>query len=522
MNKKVRALSKVLAATIIMSTLTACNSKAPAPGGDKKGTENKGPLEFTYMTSTWEPFSSATDNPILKELEKKGNVKINYIWAPSANFNDKVSTTLASKDIPEVINGATSLLLNQGAIVPIDDVLESNGKNILKRFTKDQYAFLRQPIDGKIYGIPTIVDIPYVFSWAIREDWMKNANIEKVPETWDEWKAMWKAFKEKDVKKDGNKSQKLPYCGDIYSLMPVFGMNVANKTGFMVDDSGKYMLAYDHPNFKKYLEEMRGLYKDGILDPEFTSRGTWTNKANDIDDAQNSGIAGSWMSYAAGVRDATLILQQTIPEAKIIAVNPPKSPIDGSQRIASRNRLIGSANFTIQAEKSGKLKDIISFFDYVYSDEGVKLTSYGIEGTHSKTEGGKTKIIPPYSNDFTTARKAGLNFTPFPHMFTGDAFMQLTLTGKTVDNLDDPTKQFYNGLVNNKPYLFAPVPLFQTKAYVDKSAQIMPKIESLLAECVIGKISIDDFFKQYEALKGQGLQEIIDQAAEAYTKVSAK
>lgn len=523
--KKEVMLKIALALSVIcsISTLAGCSSGGKNAEGDSKAASgNKGPLEFTYMSAIGEPFASATDNPVLKELEKRGNVKIKYIWVPAANFNDKVSTTLASGDIPEVINGATSLLLNQGALVPIDDALKSNGKNILSRFSEDQYAYLRQPIDGKIYGIPTVVDIPYAFSWTLREDWMKNVGITKDPATWDEWKDMWKAFKDKDAKKDGNKGQKLPYAGDIQSLMPVFGMNVANMPGFMVDEKGKYMLAYDHPNFPKFLDEMRALYKDGLLDPEFSTRGTFSDKANNLDDAINSGLAGSWMSYAASARDAAVLLQKTTPDAVCKTVQPPKSPIDGSQRIAARNKLYNSANFTITAKKKGTLNDIISYYNYVFSDEGVKIASYGIEGTSSKNENGKSTILSPYVDNFNNARKYGINFTPSPHFFTGDAFMQITLTGKATDKLDAPTQQFYNGLVNNKPYLFTQVPVFQTTAYVDKQAQIFPKIDNLLASCIIGKISTEEFFSQYKALKSQGLQEIIDQGQAAYDKVKAK
>jgi putative aldouronate transport system substrate-binding protein len=522
MNKSLRLLSLTIGAAVIASAMAGCQATKKVETQGNTDNKTKAPLEFSYMSAISEPFASATDNPVLKELEKRGNVKINYIWVPAANFNDKVTTTLASGDIPEIINGATPLLLNQGAIVPIDDALKTNGKNILARYTPDMYAFLRQPTDGKIYGIPTIVDMPYSFTWIIREDWMKNAGINKDPVTWDEWKAMWRAFKEKDVKKDGGKGQKVPYIGDIYSLMPVFGMNVAGKLGFMVDEKNNYMLAYDHANFPKYLEEMRALYKEGLIDPEFTVRGTWTDKASNLDDAIKANIGGSWMSYAAGARDTTVVLQKNEPNALAKAVLPPKSPIDGSQRIASRNKLYNSANFTITAQKNGKLKDIISYYDFVFSDEGVKLASYGIEGKHSKTENGKTTILSPYVDNFTNARKEGINFTPAPHMFTGDGYMQIALTGKTADKLDLATQQFYKGLVDNKPFLFAPVQVFQTAAYVEKQAQIFPKIESLLAECVIGKISAEEFFKQYNALKPQGLKDIIDQGQAAYLKVAAK
>jgi len=48
--------------------------------------------------------------------------------------------------------------------------------------------------------------------------------------------------------------------------------------------------------------------------------------------------------------------------------------------------------------------------------------------------------------------------------------------------------------------------------YTDLNAQV----KSLEAQVIAGNITVDDFFAKYEALKGEGLQDIIDEAAAAY------
>jgi putative aldouronate transport system substrate-binding protein len=521
---KIKLLAVIVAAITVMSAFSGC-------AGNKSGNQSSGsataksgaPLEFTFMSVTGEPFASHTENAVLEEVQKEANVKVNFIWVPATNYNDKISTTLASGTIPEIINGdytCQALLLNQGAIVPIDDLLKTDGKNILAKFTADEYPFLRNADDGKIYGIPTIVDFPYAYTWSYREDMAQNVGITKDPVTWDDWKTMWMAVKTKDANKDGGKAQKVPYLGDIYSLMPVFDMNVSSNLGFMVDDKGKYMLAYDSPNFLKFLTEMQSLYKSGLLDPEFATRGNWI-PGGAVLNAYESGLGFSSMSWAANNKDATVILQKSNPNALCKAVLPPKSPIDNSQRMAARNKLNYGACFTVSAKKSGKMTKLMNFFNFIYSNKGIKLMSYGIDGQMNKTENGKTTIISPYVNDFNTARSNGINYTPFTHFFSGDAYLQITLGGKSIDQVSAGTKQFYNGLLDNKPYLFDALPTFQTKAYVQYQAQIFPKIASLLDECVIGRISTDEFFKQYNALKPQGLQQIIDQASAAYIKVKS-
>ncbi|MGL4374441.1 MAG: hypothetical protein ACRCS6_11680, partial [Turicibacter sp.] len=165
-----------------------------------------------------------------------------------------------------------------------------------------------------------------------------------------------------------------------------------------------------------------------------------------------------------------------------------------------------------------KAVEIIQFFDYLFSEEGTTLASYGIEGVHHDVVDGKPVLKDEFA-DFNEARKNGVNFTPFPHVFTGDSYMQMTLGGKTVDELDETTKIFYDALFVGEDSFFAPTPTLQTQAYIDNQATIMPKLESLLAECVIGAISVDQFYSEYEKLKAVGLQDILDQGNEAYQKM---
>ena len=515
-NRNKRILSATLAGLIAVSALSGCSgggSSSSSKSASSASSSEK-PLEFSYMSCINAAFAEHTNNKVLSEMQKKANVKIDFTWVPESNYDSKVSAMLASGNIPDIINGGTStraLLLSQGAIVSIDDLLKSNGQNILKRFTDDEYLYLRNADDGKIYSIPTIVDFPYCYTWAYRSDIAKQDGITKDPVTWDDWKTMWKTVKKKNPKM-------VPYCGDIYSLMPVFDMNVADKIGFMVED-GKYIMCCDSKNFTPFMNEMRSMYKSGLLDPEFTTRGTFSDTANNLDNAENSGLAFSWMSWAAGTQDATNMLQKADKNALYKSIAPPKSPIDGSQRIPARNKLYYGACFTVNAQKENKLESIMNYFNYVYSDKGAHLSSYGIDGEMNTTEDGKAKIKSPYVDNFINARANGINFTPFTHYFSGDAFMQITLGGKSKDQLSEPTQQFYNGLVGNKDYLFAPTPCLQTKAYQDQQGVIMPKLTTLIAECVIGKISVDDFYTQYKALKSQGLQEIIDQGNEAYQKI---
>lgn len=516
----------ILAGTILAGGIVGCSTKQPnkTDGGknnlgkddaiNQQETE-KDPLEFAYMGMIWGDHPQ-DGNAIFDEMMKRTNTKIDFQWHPSANYAERVSVTLASGDIPEIIYGSSiARLVEEGAIIPITQLLEEHGQNILKAVGEEDLKFLRHAADGEIYFIPTVLDFPPAYAMQIREDWLTNVGIDKVPETWDEWKTAWRAFKNNDANKDGDPTNEVPYAGDIYSLMPAFGINVASKFGFVEDDKGNYTLAYEMPEFRLFLEELREMYKEGILDQEFSTRGTFVNNP-ELEKVFQANIAGSGMTWAANTRTTTEVLREIQPEAKLIGVKPIQGP-EGHRGIPQRRRVSGSAAITIAGEE--KAVDIIKFFDYLFSEEGIELMSYGIEGVHHEKSNNETQIIPPYNTGFKEAREAGLNFTPVPHVFDGEAYTQLLFAGKSVDELEETTKMFYDALLVGEEYFFVPTIDLSTQAFAEKQAMVFPKIEQLLAECVSGRIDVDTFYKEYEKLKPVGLQDILDQGREAWNLI---
>lgn len=519
-----KLICAMITATMFTGLTTGCSTASKTeekPVGETSGEANqeseasKEKLKFSYMGTIWGDHPQ-DGNAIFDEMMKRTNTEIAFQWYPSANYAEKVSVTLASGKIPDMIYGGDiASLVEEGAIIPLDDLLEEHGQNILAAVGEDDLKFMKHAADGHMYYIPTVLDFPPAYSMQIREDWLTNVGINKVPETWEEWKVAWKAFKDQDANKDGDATNEIPYAGDIYSLMPAFGLNVADKYGFVVDKEGNYTLAYELPEFRLFLEEMRILYKEGILDKEFSTRGTFINNP-ELEKVFQANLAGSGMTWAANTRTTTDVLREIDPAAKLIGVEPVQGP-EGHQGIPQRKRVSGSAAITIAGEE--KAADIIKFFNYLFSEEGIELMSYGVEGEHYEMVEGKPQLKAPYNAGFKEARTAGLNFTPVPHVFDGDAYMQLTLGGKAVDQLEETTKMFYEALTVGEKSFFVPTPILSTQAYAEKQAMVFPKIEQLLAECVIGKIDVDTFYKEYEKLKAVGLQDILDQGQEAWVKI---
>ena len=522
--KKAIIISLVLA--MVTSQMVGCSSEKastkPTDGSATSQTGESSPVEIEYMGAIWGAHPQ-DGNPIFDAMMAEGNADIDFNWYPSANYANKVGALFSSLDtMPDVISsGNVAALIDQGALLPLDDLLAEHGKNILAAIGEDNMKYVRQATDGKIYHIPNIADASTIdykpaYATVLREDWLTNVGIDKAPETWEEWKEMWYAFKEQDANLDGDPTNEIPWAGDIYSLMPAFGINVSNKMAFTIDDNNNYTLAYELPEFREYLTEMQILYKDGIIDKEFTTRGSLIN-AVELEKPFHANLAGSSVSWAAITQGTTDVLVEVHPDAKLIGVKPIVSP-NGDSGVARTNIVSGSTAITVAAED--KAVEIIQFFDWLYSPEGATIMSFGVEGVHHEVVDGKKVLMAPYNTGFIEARDIGLNYTPFPHIFLGEAREQLIMSGKGVDELAPTAKLFYDASRIGSDFSFQPVPTISSEAYVEKQAQIFPKIEQLLASAVVGTLSVDEFYTEYEKLKPIGLEDILTQGNEAWQKLS--
>ncbi len=386
-------------------------------------------------------------------------------------------------------------------------------KNVL---VPEDYVYLRQVIDGNIYHIPHILDFPPSFTMLIRKDWVDKLGM-NMPETWEEWKAVWKRFKEEDVNGDGDPKNEIPLMckdtADLLNYVTAFGIKNNNEL-FCTTDDDQIIAIFDHPNFKNYLTEMVDLYSNGILDREFATRSA------DYKAMMDNDLAGSTLYYAERAKLTTDILRETNPKAAFYPVPPIKSK-DGKQLMRSRTKLGTTGGvFTINTQKNGKAKAIMQFYNYVYSKEGSELLNYGLEGKHHDIVDEKPVINAEITKGgFNEARKVGIVPSITPFNFLKDAYLQILLGGQPIDNLPDSTQYFYNGLMLNEPYFYSQIPIFSTTTYVEKQAPIKEKLMEIFANTITGRLTVEQFYKEYEKVKESGFEQIIIEQQEAYIKV---
>jgi putative aldouronate transport system substrate-binding protein len=518
--KKVLAL--VLAAMVLLSLGTVVAEKSPNLYFDKE-------LSIKGMGIHFNNYPTAFDGTFyFPTILERTNARVEIDWRVIENYGTQVATLLASGELPDILvagdYGVTNLA-SEGAIIPLDDYLDLI-PNIVAAVGEKRMANWRSA-DGHIYTIPTIVDVPGSQSVMIRQDWLDALGM-KAPETWEEWLALWRGIRDQDMNGNGDLNDEIPLALEkgangercLASLLNAFGIACSADTQFCVLEDGTYTLVYEHPRYPEFLQAVQDLYKEGLLDQEFATR-----TQAELFTAMDSNLVGTCMTWAERAKLSTLTNREGGDANALWACVPPITGPHGDRMTQERAAVTGVWCITTAAEKAGKVEDILKLFNWNFSEEGIILYNYGIEGVHHDLVDGKRVLRPEYiSKGFVDYRLAGMEFEPFGGKWLTDAFTQCLFAGKSLQELDDAAQAFYNGLavVNNGFYYSMPQTL-ATEAYTEYAAEtINTGVCVIRDQCIAGQISVDEFFKQYEAFKPVGLQEILDKGAEAYAKLSGK
>ena len=488
------------------------------------------PLTITALGIHFNQYPTEFDGCYyLPTVEKYTNVHLQVDWRPDSDWNTQVATALAGgvDNLPYLIRPGTygvAALANEGAIVPLDDYLDLI-PNIVAAVGEERFADWKAA-DGHFYTIPTIVNVPGSQSTAVRKDWLDKLNMD-VPTTWEQWKAYWYGVRDNDMNGNGDTTDEIPIVLEmgqngersLHALLNAFGIKASSDAQFCVLDDGTYTMVYEHPRYREFITEMQQLYADKIIDQEFATR-----YQADMYNTMSGNLAGTVFTWAeqCAVHSETLIANG-VEDGLYLTCAPITGPY-GDQWIQKRQGITGNWCITAKAEADGKVEDILKFWNWMFSDKGVMLYNYGIEGyTYTMVDG--SPVINPEitAAGFNDYRTLGMEFEPVGGNWQNDAFMQCVFSGKTVDELTIPRKSFYDGLnehgVNDGKYYAMP-PTLETEAYVEYRAELITSgVCALRDQCVAGQLSVDDFFAKYEELKGRGLQDIIDQGTEAYALI---
>lgn len=409
-NKKLRKslLASILAASMTAGMLTGCGTQtgqkeeATAKTEEKTkasvGTESEAsaeepgvtfPLKETVTLTIATPdgkIASLADNlPIWQEVEKRLNVKINWDATASNQYVEvmKLRVSAGGGELPDIMllpNGLSLAELgDMGIILPLEEQIEKNGSNILKAYEQFPDAKALTSADGHIYSVNTLNEAAYFapYSFIIRKDWLDRLNLE-VPETIDEWMTVLRAFRDEDANGNGKANDEIPFSAAGHAWYTTYwanawGLHLFQSDGWYPDENGTMQNEFISDEAKEFYIWLNNFYEEGLLDPEFLTLGDESKLYEKV--ARNE--VGAFTAYPSRIATMEAALEANgVMDAELIPVVPPKGPH------AKQTEVVGDMSVNGYVVTSGcEHPDVaVALLDYFFSEEGIELMNFGIEG----------------------------------------------------------------------------------------------------------------------------------------------
>ena len=410
----------VLATAMVGTLLTGCgggSASATASTGDgtaaASSTESSGGGDNTYTM-----FMRSAYVDWIKELkwydvaEERTGIHVDYISGPeeAADVYSEVDQRVISGDLPDAVMtklAQTSVYGPQGVFADLAPYIEKYAPNLQKYIDDNpDYKALVSDADGHIYGLcketPIFADLI-----GYRADHFKAAGID--PDsivTIDDFTKALETLKAY-YGKDNPNYYPLTGRDTAIRFASWFGAasNISSTESNGIYINGHYKdgsIDIMSDGAYKMVETMKKWYDEGLIQPEWVA-GTFSEA--DWEAAMLNGNGSIFYDY---YNRAEWFMENggpdNDPNYQMGVLNFIKDDNGNPQKMTVSMKYNDECVTAINANCSeDKIKTILTFIDYFYSEEGEILANYGVEGESFKTDAnGDKEFIADYQTEEAT------------------------------------------------------------------------------------------------------------------------
>ncbi|WP_340031318.1 ABC transporter substrate-binding protein [Paenibacillus sp. FSL K6-1122] len=548
---KKRMGSILLSSLLTMSLLAGCTGdNEPGNAEPAEGTEpavqalteiplpiTSEPFTIDYWRANDAKLTASLNNfgdmAAYKEKEKLTGIKVKFTHPPLGQQRDQFNLLISTKELPDVIYynwadavGGPEKMIKDGRIIRLNELIDSYAPN-LKRIIESDPDVKKQIAldDGTIYMFPLLkldaLKLNATSGLIMRQDWLDKLNL-KVPTNIDEWYTVLKAFKEQDPNGNG-KPDELPFTGNwgpgnltkLHDFAAAFGV----IGGFQMNGD-KVEFGPIQPGYRDFLETMAKWYKEGLIDPEIM-----TNDGKAFDYKVTSNLAGAYQGGVfSGMGKYFNLMRDTDPNFNVTGVPWPVSPDGTSYATFNLDAKVLSYGEAITASADeDKLKYIVQWMDYNYSEEGSDLFNFGIENDSYVRDGEGVKFT-----DTIIDNPNGLTYDQALASYALSIMDgPINQDSRYLDALlfDDGQRAANAEWMKASSALTLP-PIRLSTDEVTTSTSIMSQVNTYLNETMTAIISgqkpITEFDKMVETIKSMDIDRAIEVHQAAYDRYQSK
>ena len=403
--KRIIALFATVAmmATMLFGCGTPADSKttdAPAESTGEQTTEEKEfsyPMEGNPTVEIWgsvssvvqKTFSRHEDRPVFKKLMEDTGIELKWRYASSEeNQKTEFEFMIAGGNYTDIFSCAgvdAQQYYLDGVTIKLDDVIDQympNFKALLEANPEIDQAIKAE--DGSYYYIPLInEEVIATAGTFVRKDWLDEMG-EKVPETIDEWHDLLVKVKDKyGVAPILGRAKELLEMGT-FALAYCPDLSLAN--GYYVED-GKAIYIPATEGYRDFMRTMKQWYEEGLIYKDFASlkMADWRARMANGEGFLSNGYIGSGLVniYNTGVA--------ANPEFEFVAAPTASLKKGEDAKYCTGSAVVNptAANATVITTKCENVEAAARYIDYCFSEAGMMLLNYGIEGISYNMVDGK-------------------------------------------------------------------------------------------------------------------------------------
>lgn len=348
-------------------------------------------------------------DPLYQYICEKFNISIEPVNTTWDDYVQKIQMWGAAGSMPDIVSidaVGTSTYYNwieQGVVRPLLNIDEAKYPNLAEYFKTEDIAAMADQ-DGQFYAVPRRM-FPTV-DWsaldrvvAYRWDLAQEAGITKEPETWDEFEEMLAAIVDADPEGQnviGLTASNVKMIGGLFWLYsnPVATSDGSGSDFKWIKEDGQYVPAVFSSNALASLENMRDMYKKGIIDPDLAL--TNVNSASDKFVAGNCAailMGGGFTNYGNNLYEQRW--KDLYPDKEFtecVKVLKPLKNANGDYAHAIFKTYWSETYFSSNVDDA-KMERIMALYDFLLSKEGRDLVTYGFEGEDYTRNGDEYTII---------------------------------------------------------------------------------------------------------------------------------
>lgn len=417
MKKLAKIVSVISCLVLIVSAFSGCDNAA------QKRTETDG-SEFTY----WGGMDGNTRNAglennsemmLYKEMEKRTGIKITFIHPPTSSTGNEAATTMfLDEKLPDIIRhwwdsypGGPEQAIKDGVIIALNDYLPDYAPDYWNYVKDGENRKAVTTEDGSYYGF-NVLNLGETKGFAglyVRKDKLDQWGMD-IPKNIDDWTAFFAKAKADGFKK--------PFTCQISNVSFTSSSSVGFNTafdvgqGFYIDDvDGKAQVVFSpfQAGYSDYIAQMQEWYKAGYIDPDFATNASdviLSNMANGVSAASNGYVGSGIGKVLAAIDEGSSF--------ELVACPYPTTK-DGKESEFQVCYNPASAHANAISWQCGNYEKAVEWCNYVYSEEGIVLQLFGIEGEHHTVEmrdddgDGKEEKHYVYTELITNPEKSGCN-----------------------------------------------------------------------------------------------------------------